>query len=161
MLNKCYLIEHQTLCGEAVVHTHTLFPQGAQSLRRARDEHRNIPGLCKNKGQSRDWQEYPEKYWLESLQWGRLGAQCRTSNIRCVKEAFTKEVAFALAFDGCVGFTDSSVDKESACKARDPGLIPGLGRSPGEGLGYTLQYSWASLVAQWVKNPSAKRETWV
>ena len=51
--------------------------------------------------------------------------------------------------------------KESACNAGDPGLIPGLGRSPGEGIGYPLQYSWASLVAQLVKNPPAMWETWV
>ena len=41
------------------------------------------------------------------------------------------------------------------------GLIPGSGRSPGEGIGYPLQYSWASLVAHLVKNPPAMRETWV
>jgi len=40
-------------------------------------------------------------------------------------------------------------------------LIPGSGRSAGEGTGYPLQYSWASLVAQLVKNPPAVRETWV
>ena len=50
---------------------------------------------------------------------------------------------------------DSSDGKESACTAGDPSLIPGLGRSPGEGIGYPLQYSWASLVAQLVKNPLA------
>ena len=44
---------------------------------------------------------------------------------------------------------------------RDPGLIPGLGRYAGEGIGYPLQYSWASLVAQLVKNPPALGETWV
>ena len=47
------------------------------------------------------------------------------------------------------GFPDSSVDKESACNAGDPSLIPGLGRSPGEGIDYPLQYFWASLVAHW------------
>ena len=52
------------------------------------------------------------------------------------------------------GFPDSSVGKESTCNAGDPGLIPGLGRSAGEGIGYPLQYSWASLVAQLVKNPA-------
>ena len=51
--------------------------------------------------------------------------------------------------------------KESTCNAGDPGLIPGLGISPGEGIGYPLQYSWASLVAQLVKNLPAMRETWV
>ena len=45
--------------------------------------------------------------------------------------------------------------------ARSEGLIPGSGRSPGEGIGYTLQWSWASLVAQLVKNPPAMQETWV
>ena len=55
----------------------------------------------------------------------------------------------------------SSVGKESSCHAREPGLIPQSGRSSGEGLGYLLQYSWASLVAQLIKNPPAMRETWV
>ena len=51
-----------------------------------------------------------------------------------------------------MGFPDSSVGKESACNAGDPGSFPGSGRSTGEGIGYPLQYSWASLVAQLVKN---------
>ena len=55
----------------------------------------------------------------------------------------------------------SSVGKESACSVGDPGSIPGLGRSAGEGIGYPLQYSWASLVARLVKNPPAMWETWV
>ena len=59
------------------------------------------------------------------------------------------------------GFPDSSVGKESACHARDPGSIPGLGRSTGERIGYPLQYSWASLVAQLAKNLPAMQETWV
>ena len=58
-------------------------------------------------------------------------------------------------------FSHSSVGKESACNAGDPGSIPGLGRSTGEGIGYTLQYSWASLVSQLVKNPFAMQETGV
>ena len=58
-------------------------------------------------------------------------------------------------------FPHSSVGKESACNAGDPGLIPGLGRSAGEGRGYPLQYSWASLVAQLVKKLPAMWETWV
>ena len=59
------------------------------------------------------------------------------------------------------GFPDNSVGKESTCNAGDSGSSPGLGRSAGEGIGYPLQYSWASLVAQLVKNPSAIWETWV
>ena len=57
------------------------------------------------------------------------------------------------------GFPGSSVGKESACSAGDPSSIPGSGRSPGEGTGYPLQYSWASLVAQLVKNLPAIQET--
>ena len=60
-----------------------------------------------------------------------------------------------------LSFPDSSVGKESTCNAGDPGSIPGSGRSPGKGIGYPLQYSWASLVTQLVKNPPAMRETWV
>ena len=60
------------------------------------------------------------------------------------------------------GFPDKDkVGKESTCNAGDPGLSPGLGGSAGEGIGYPLQYSCASLVAQLVKNPPAMQETWV
>ena len=45
--------------------------------------------------------------------------------------------------------------------ARDLGSIPGSGRYHGKGIGYPLQYSWASLVTQMVKNPPAMREIWV
>ena len=51
--------------------------------------------------------------------------------------------------------------KNLPANAGDPSLIPGLGRSPGKGIGYPLLYSWASLVAQMVKNPPAMQETWV
>ena len=56
------------------------------------------------------------------------------------------------------GLPDSSVGKESVCDAGDPSSIPGSGRSAGEGRGYPLQCSWASLVAQLVKNPPAMWE---
>ena len=59
------------------------------------------------------------------------------------------------------GFPGSSVGKESACNAGDPGLIPGSGNSGGEGIGSPFQYSWSSLVAQLVKNLPAMWETWV
>ena len=61
----------------------------------------------------------------------------------------------------CMGCPGSSAGKESACHAGDPGLIPELGRSPGEGISYPIQYSWVSLVAQMVKNPPAMQQTWV
>ena len=55
----------------------------------------------------------------------------------------------------------SSAGKESTCNARDPSSIPGSRRSIGERIGYPLQHSWASLVAQLVKNLPAMQETWV
>ena len=58
-------------------------------------------------------------------------------------------------------FPHSSVGQESTCNAGDPGSIPGSGRSTGEEIGCPLQYSWASLVAQLVKNPPTMLETWV
>ena len=59
------------------------------------------------------------------------------------------------------GFPDSSVGKESTCDAGDPGSVPGSERSAGEGVGFPLQYSWAPLVAQLVKNLLTMWETWV
>ena len=59
------------------------------------------------------------------------------------------------------GFPDSPVGKESTCNAGDSSSIPGSGRSPGEGIGHPLQYSWASLVTQMVKNLPVMQETWV
>ena len=64
----------------------------------------------------------------------------------------------------CIPYT---ADKKSSCNAGDPGLIPGLGRFPGEGIDYTLQYSWVPLVAKMVRNPPAIKnlpvmlETWL
>ena len=59
----------------------------------------------------------------------------------------------------CGGLPDSSVGKESTCNAGDPGSIPESGRSTGEGIGYPLQHSWASVVAQLIKNSPAMQET--
>ena len=55
----------------------------------------------------------------------------------------------------------SSAGEDFTCNTGDPGSIPGLGRSAGEGIGYPLRYSWASLVAQTVKHLSTMWETWV
>ena len=60
-----------------------------------------------------------------------------------------------------LNFPGGSAGKESACNAGDPSSVPGWGKSAGDGTGYPLQYSWASLVAQLVKNPPARPETWV
>ena len=61
----------------------------------------------------------------------------------------------------CGGFPSSSSRKESACNAGDPGSIPGLEKSTGEGISYPFKYPWASLVVQMVKNPPAMREIWL
>ena len=73
----------------------------------------------------------------------------------------TKKQVIELFLYISMGFPDSSVGKESACNTGDISLIPGSRRSHGEGIGYLLQYCWASLVAQLVKNPPAMQETWV
>ena len=65
-------------------------------------------------------------------------------------------ILYQLSYEGS---PDSSVGKESTCNEGDPGSICGLGRSAGEGIGYSLQSSWASLVAQLVKNPPAMQVT--
>ena len=63
--------------------------------------------------------------------------------------------SFTQGYSLNLGFPGSSADKKSACNAGDSSLIPGLGRSPREGIGYPLQYSWGFLVAQTVENPPA------
>ena len=60
-----------------------------------------------------------------------------------------------------IGLPGGSAGKESACNSGDPNSIPGSERSQGEGIGYPLQYSWALLMAQMVKNMPAMWETWV
>ena len=60
-----------------------------------------------------------------------------------------------------MGFPGSSAGKEFSFNAGDPDSIPGLRSSPREGIGYTLQYSWASPVSQMVKKPPAMWETWI
>ena len=68
----------------------------------------------------------------------------------------TEEILFSCQVEG-----SNSVGKESTCNAGDPSSIPGLERCPGEGIGYPLQYPWASLVAQMVKHLPAMWETQV
>ena len=80
------------------------------------------------------------------------------TNYSVVKEIVSQElkgIEIKKEISGGWGFHGSSAGKESACNAGDLGLIPGLRRSPREGIGYPLQYSWASLVAQMVKKKSA------
>ena len=78
------------------------------------------------------------------------------------RKAVPKNVQITIqlySFYMLAGFPGYSAGEESACNAGDPGLIPGSGRSHGEGIGYPLQYSWASLVDQLVKNLPAMQET--
>ena len=77
------------------------------------------------------------------------------------RHILTLRVAFAHLSVTMGDFPESSVGKEAACNAGDPSLTPGSGRSAGEGTGYPPLYSWASLIAQLVKNLPAMRETWV
>ena len=85
---------------------------------------------------------------------------CFNSNVSW-KNSLTTKYRDHLQTSPSKHLPDGSAGKESACNARDPGLIPGLGRSPGEGIGYPLQYSWAYLVAQLVNNLPAMWETWI
>ena len=66
---------------------------------------------------------------------------------------------FIADYQRAKGFPCGSAGKESAYNAEDLGSIPRSGRSPGEGIGYPLQNSWASLAVQLVKNPPAMQET--
>ena len=56
-------------------------------------------------------------------------------------------------------FPDSSVGKESACNAEDPGSIPRLGRSAGEGIGYSLQYSGLENSMDYIVHGDAKTKS--
>ena len=106
-------------------------------------------------------QKQESKCWILSEQIQRKVCVCVCVCVGCVCvclcEAYIGEDALNIG----EGFSDSSVGKEFTCNAGDPCSIPGLGRYPGEGIGYPLQYSWASLVSQLVKNLPAMRETWV
>ena len=82
-------------------------------------------------------------------------------SFRCPKSWFSICIYYTPFKFVAVCFPHSSVGQESACNAGDPGSIPGTGRSAGEGIGYPLQYSWASILAQLVKNPPVMQGTLV
>ena len=90
-----------------------------------------------------------------------LGTLKRKQNQRTREKKRKKQAGKRSSHILSFSFLQSSAGKESACDTGDPGLIPGSGRSPEEGIDYPLQYSWVSLVAQLVKNPPAMREAWV
>ena len=79
------------------------------------------------------------------------GQGTNISQAKCPPHQKKKKKLLKMKFN----FPGSSVSKESMCNAGDPSSIPGSGRSPEEGIGYPLQYSWVSLGAQLIQNPSA------
>ena len=83
-----------------------------------------------------------------------------TKEILCFMEGYFEQGPQTYRGWGWV-LSSANVGKETTCNAGGSGLIPGSGRSSEEGIGYSFQYSWASLVAQMVKNPRAMQETWV
>ena len=83
-----------------------------------------------------------------------MSLRCTASRLFCV-------CARVCVYVCLYSFLGSSAGKEPSCNAGDPASIPGSGSSPREGIGYPFQYSWASLVAQTVKNPLVMPETWV
>ena len=102
----------------------------------------DLPGLA-----PRVWDpQRDERFWEQTPN----SPNRRLRGHSCVDSPFLPE-----------GFPHSWVGKESICNARDPRLIPGSGRSFGEGVDYPLQDSWACLVVQLVKNLPAMQETWV
>ena len=108
-----------------------------------------VHGVTKSWTWLRDWTEISFSYRLPLLEmlfkvWG-ISFPCKLESL-----------PFYLAI-----LSDSSFGKESTCNAGDPGSIPGLGRSSGNGIGYPLHFSWASVVSQLVKNPPAVWQTWV
>ena len=105
-----------------------------------------IPGLGRSPGEGKG---YPLQY----SPWGHK----ESNTTEGLSLEFPSQLFLSVDFKS--GFPGSSADKESACNAGDPGSIPGSGRSPGDGTGYPLQYSWASLVAQSVKNLLVMQET--
>ena len=82
-------------------------------------------------------------------------------NLICSEQLPNKIGIICMDITYTEGFPGGSAGKVSTCNSGDPGLIPGLERSPEEGIGYPLRYSWASPVAQTIKNLPAMRDTWV
>ena len=108
----------------------------------------SIPGFCRSPGEGNS---YPFQYsGLENS---------KDCIVHGVAKNWTRLSNFHFHFPW--GFPGSSVGKESACNVGDPSSISGSGRSPGEGIGYPLQYFWAFLMAYPVKNLPAMWETWV
>jgi len=92
---------------------------------------------------------------------GSLHTEAKTTPKLSTRGCVAKRKGKELVITSSGGFPDSTIGKESTCNARDPSSTPGSVRCTGEGIGYPLQYSWTSLVAQLVKHPPAMQETWI
>ena len=111
-------------------------------------------GLNQSSVKSRPGRELGSDLALESTMWAvALDLTELESSINRKQKNMNQHLCIQVL--NILGFPGSSAGRESACNAGDPRLIPGSGRSAGEGIGYPLQYSWASLVAQLVKNLQA------
>ena len=133
------------------------FPSGSDSKESACGvgDPGSIPGLGRAPGEVNG---YPPQYsCLEGYSPGSHKEADITERLT-LSLTLKKTATFTLIY---AGFPGSSVAKESTCNAGDPSLIPGSGRSAGEGIGYPLQFLRFSLVAQLVKNLPAMWETWV
>ena len=91
--------------------------------------------------------------WVGKIPWGR---EWQPTLVFLPGKSHRQRSLMGWGLWGCIEL--DLAGKKSACNAGDLGLIPELGRSPGEGIGYPLQYSWAFLVAQPVKNLPASVE---
>ena len=100
------------------------------------------------------WKFFTEDFSMRGIDQGEVAQQCLNKTWTKIWLITCWLICIPLTFSG------SLAGKETTYNAGDPSLILGLGRSPGEGMSYPLQYSWASLVAQLVKNLPAMRETW-
>ena len=117
-------------------------------------------GLNQSSVQSRPGRELGSDLALESTMWAvALDFTELESSINRKQKNMDQHLCIQVL--NILGFPGSSAGRESACNAGDPRLIPLSGRSTGEGIGYPLQYSQASLVAKLVKNLPAMQETWV
>ena len=145
-------------------------PPSASCDLKGREQHTNMGGSCTPDGLWGHWPHSTQSLAASGLMNTHLWFSRQLESGFCslwpnhfkytkgLIYLFSQEWSFSKLYQG---FPDSSANKESTYNAGDPSLIPELGRSSGEGIGYPPQYSWASLVAQLVKNPPAMRETCV
>ena len=126
-----------------------------------------LPTMQETRVQSLGWEDLLEKEMAThsstlawKIPWMKEPGSLLSMGSQRVGHNWATSLSLSVVLKTCRQ-SDSSVGKQSAWNAGDLGLIPGWGRSAREGIGYPLQYSWASLVAQLVKNLPAMQETWV